>query len=107
MDKGFLNRELKRRGKEALGVTLLARPRQKTGEEATFWQTLQDKIRKPIEGVLSVLTECLGIEHLLVKSDIGIYRRSQAKATAFSLARYFNQVIGADIEPMNIARYAV
>jgi len=105
MDKGFLNRELKRRGKEALGVNLLARPRQKTGEEATFWQTLQDKIRKPIEGVLSVLTECLGIEHLLVKSDIGIYRRTQAKATAFSLARYFNQLLGT--EPMNIARYAV
>jgi hypothetical protein len=107
MDKGFLNKELKRRAEEALGVHLLARARQKKGEEASFWQALQDKIRKPIEGVLSVLTECLGIEHLLVKSDIGIYRRSQAKATAFSLARYFNQVLGDDIEPMNIARYAV
>jgi hypothetical protein len=107
MDKGFLNRELKRRGKQMLGVNLLARSRQKKGEEATFWQALQDRIRKPIEGVLSVLTECLGMEHLLVKTDIGLYRRSQAKATAFSLARYFNQVIGGDIEPMNIARYAV
>ena len=57
--------------------------------------------------MLWVLSECLGIEHLLVKTDIGIYRRSQAKATAFSLARYFNQVLGDDIEPMNIARYAV
>ena len=63
------------------------------------------KIRKPIAGVLSVFTECLGIEHLLVKTDIGIYRRTQAKATAFSLARYFNQLLGT--EPMNIARYAV
>ena len=107
MDKGFRNKELKRWAKEMLGLNLLARPQQKKGEEASFWQALQDKIRKPIEGVLSVLTECLGIEHLLVKTDIGIYRRTQAKATAFSLARYFNQVLGADIEPMNVARYAV
>jgi hypothetical protein len=105
MDKGFLNKELKRRGKQALGVNLLARTRQKKGEEATFWQRLQDRIRKPIEGVLSVLSACLGIEHLLVKTDIGLYRRTQAKATAFSLARYFNQLLGT--EPMNIARYAV
>jgi hypothetical protein len=34
-----------------------------------------------------------------------LYRRTQAKATAFSLARYFNEVLG--IAPMNIARYAV
>ena len=107
MDKGFRNKELKRRAEEALSLHLLARAQQKKGEEATFWQSLQDRIRKPIEGVLSVLTECLGIEHLLVKTDIGIYRRTQAKATAFSLARYFNQVLGAGIEPMNIARYAV
>ena len=107
MDKGFRSEELKRRAQQMLGVHLLSRPQQKKGEEATFWQSLQDRIRKPIEGVILVLTECLGIEHLLVKTDIGIYRRSQAKATAFSLARYFNQVLGADIEPMNIARYAV
>jgi hypothetical protein len=31
---------------------------------------------------------------LLVRSDIGVYRRTQAKATAFSLARYFNDVLG-------------
>jgi hypothetical protein len=47
----------------------------------------------------------LGIEHLLVKTDIGLYRRTQAKATAFWLARYFNDLLG--VEPMNIARYAV
>jgi hypothetical protein len=52
-----------------------------------------------------VLTECFGIEHLLVKTDVGLYRRVQAKATAFSLARYFNRVLG--LEPMHIARYAV
>ncbi len=110
LDKGFLNKALKRRAWEVLGVNLLARSRHKKGEPASFWQTLQDKIRKPIEGVISVLTECWGIEHLLARSDIGLYRRSQAKATAFSLARYFNQVLGSlgsDVEPMNIARYAV
>ena len=55
--------------------------------------------------MISVLTECFGIEHILVRSDLGLYRRTQAKATAFSLARYFNQALG--LEPMNIARYAV
>ena len=49
--------------------------------------------------MLSVLTQCPRIEHLLVKTDIGIYRQSQAKATAFFLERYFNQVLGAHIEP--------
>ena len=62
-------------------------------------------IRKPIEGVLSVLTECFGIEHMLARSDEGIYRRTQAKATAFSLARYFNVALGLDT--MNVTRYAV
>ena len=104
-DKGFVSRALKRAAMERLGVNLLARPRQKKGEEVTFWQQLQDRIRKPIEGVLSVLVGCLGIEQMLVKTDIGVYRRTQAKATAFSLARYFNHLL--DIEPMNIARYAV
>jgi hypothetical protein len=46
------------------------------------------------------LTENFGREHVLVKTDIGIYRRTQAKATAFSLARYFNDVL-------DLARYAV
>ncbi len=105
MDKGFVSRAIKRRAQELLGVNLLARPRQKKGEVATFWQELQDRIRKPIEGVLSVLAGCFGIEQMLVKTDVGVYRRTQAKATAFSLARYFNHLLG--IEPMNIARYAV
>jgi hypothetical protein len=105
MDKGFRNRQIQRRAAQCLGLTLLARPQAKNAQEPCFWHTLMDTIRKPIEGVLSVLTECFGIEHLLVKTDWGIYRRTQAKATAFSLARYFNQVLG--LEPMNIARYAV
>lgn len=104
-DKGFVSQPLKQAAKTVLGLSLLVRQRDKKGEETPFFAHLLDKLRKPIEGVLSVLTENFGIEHLLVKTDIGIYRRTQAKATAFSLARYFNDVLG--IEPMNIARYAV
>ena len=71
-----------------------------------FQRTIQKcRVVKPIEGVISVLTENMGIEHLLVRSDLGIYRRTQAKATAFSLARYFNDVLG--LSPMNVTRYAV
>ena len=55
--------------------------------------------------MIATLTECLGIEHILAKTDCGLYRRLQAKATAFSLARYFNRVLGRD--PMDFARYAV
>ena len=105
LDKGFVSKPLKARAKALLNVTLLARQRDYKNKPADFWQTLLDRIRKPIEGVISVLTECFGIEHLLVRSDLGIYRRTQAKATAFSLARYFNAVLG--IAPMYIARYAV
>jgi hypothetical protein len=105
MDKGFVSKPLKQWAKKLLNVSLLARQRDYGQEEPDFWQKLLDRLRKPIEGVLSVLTECFGIEHLLVKSDIGLYRRTQAKATAFSLGRYFNAVLG--IAAMDIARYAV
>lgn len=105
MDKGFVSKFLKERAKVLLNVTLLARQRDGKNKEVNFWQNLLDRIRKPIEGAISVLTECFGIEHILVRSDIGLYRRTQAKATAFSLARYFNEVLG--IAPRNIARYAV
>jgi len=105
MDKGYTNPKLAAWAKEKLGLTLLARRRDKRGEAPSFWQQTLDRVRKPIEGVLAVLTECLGIEHILAKTDVGIYRRCQAKATAFSLARYFNRVLGLD--PMDVARYAV
>lgn len=105
MDKGFVSQPLKERAKALLNVTLLARQRDYKNKPADFWQKLLDRIRKPIEGVISVLTECFGIEPILVRSDMGLYRRTQAKATAFSLARYFNAVLG--IAPMDIARYAV
>lgn len=105
MDKGFVSKALQQAAYSVLGLTLLVRQRDYKGRDIPSFQQLLDKLRKPIEGVISVLTENLGIEHLLVRSDLGIYRRTQAKATAFSLARYFNDVLG--LSPMNITRYAV
>jgi hypothetical protein len=55
--------------------------------------------------VIAPLTECLEIEHLLARTDYGLYRRLQAKATALSLARYFIRVLGLDA--IDFARYAV
>jgi len=105
MDKGFWSQRLKKWAQDHLGLTLMARKRDYGGQEPSFWQQLLDMIRKPIEGIISVLTENFGMEHILVKTDIGLYRRTQAKITAFSLARYFNLVLGA--KPMDITRYAV
>ena len=111
MDKGFTGKDLAEAAAAQEDVFLLIRERDyqkhwyQKDMPPVFWQTLIDKVRKPIEGVIGVLTECFGIEHMLARSDAGIDRRTQAKATAFSLARYFNQVLG--IEPMNVARYAV
>lgn len=105
LDKGYSNPQLVRGAKERLGLTLLVRQRERRGEGPGFWQQTLERVRTPIEGVIAVLTECLGIEHLLAKTDLGVYRRSQAKATAFSLARSFNRILGLD--PMDIARYAV
>jgi hypothetical protein len=104
-DKGFISKALRQAASRLLGVTLLVRQRDYKGRFIPFFQHLLDKLRKPIEGVISVLTENFGLEHILVRTDIGLYRRTQAKATAFSLARYFNDVLG--IAPMDIARYAV
>jgi hypothetical protein len=105
LDKGYGKQALVALAKEKLGLTLLVRKRDKGGETPSSWQLTLDRVRKPIEAVLSVLTECFGIEHPLAKTDIGLYRRVQAKATAFTLARYFNEALG--LQPMNIARYAV
>lgn len=105
LDNGYSNPEIVRWAKERLGLTLLVRQRDRRGELPSAWQQTLDRVRKPIEGVIATLTECLGIEHILAKTDFGIYRRLQAKATAFSLARYFNRVLG--IDPMDLARYAV
>ena len=111
LDKGFIGRALAQAAAAQEGVSLLIRERDyqrhwyQKEMPPVFWQTLLDKVRKPIEGVIGALTECFGIERMRVRSDAGIDRRTQAKATAFSLARYFNQALG--LEPMGIARYAV
>lgn len=108
MDKGFRNKKIKAWAAQRLGLNLLARPQEKSDEPLPFWYQFLDRLRKPVENVLAVLCGCFGLEHLLVRSDVGVYRRTQAKATAFSLARYFNLVLGCqNVEPMNIARYAV
>lgn len=104
-DKGFRSRPLTETAQARLGLTLLIRQQDRSGEPPSAWQLTLDAVRKPIEGVLSVLTECLGIEHMLVKTDLGLYRRTQAKATAMSLASYFNRVLG--LENFSFARYAV
>ena len=100
MDKGFVSKTLKERAKALLDVTLLARQRAYKDKPATFGQDVLDRVRKPIEAVLSVLTRCSGIEQMLVRSDIGLYRRTQSKATCC-----FNAVLG--IALMDVARYAV
>ena len=105
LDKGFVSKALKEQAKALLRLTLLARQRDYKGRPG-FWQKLIDRVRKPIEGVISVLTERFGVEHMRARSDMGLYRRAQAKATAFSLGRYFNEALGI-AKKRNIARYAV
>jgi len=105
MDNASSNPRIAAWAKAHLGLTLVARRRDRPGALPSFWQQTLDQVRKPIEGLLSFLTECLGIEHLLVRTDLGLYRRLQAKATAVSLARYFNRALGLDA--MDFARYAV
>jgi DDE family transposase len=105
LDNGYSNPRLVAWAKEHLGLTLLVRQRDRRGELPSFWQQTLDQVRKPIEGLIAFLTECLGIEHLLARTDLGLYRRLQAKATALSLARYFNRALGLDA--MDFARYAV
>lgn len=61
--------------------------------------------RRPIEGVLSVLCHLFHLEDVLATTGIGLYRRFQAKITAFNLGRYFNHVLGR--EALDLARYAV
>jgi hypothetical protein len=105
MDKGYSNPQIVAWAQEHLGLTLLVRRRGRRDELPSFWQQTLDRVRQPIEGVIATLTECLGIEHLLARTDLGLYRRLQAKATALTLARYFNRALGLDA--LDFARYAV
>jgi hypothetical protein len=105
MDKGFLNAPLARWAWERLGLRLVAREKEQSGEPPRASQLALDQVRRIVETILAVFTECLGVEHMLVKTECGVYRRTQAKATACALARYFNRVLNCD--PLNWARYAV
>jgi hypothetical protein len=84
---------------------LLARRRERRGEAPGSRRRTLDRLRKPIEGVLSVLTECFGVEPILARTDRGIDRRTQTKVIAFSLARTINRAL--ELEPMDITRCAV
>ncbi len=105
LDKGYRSERIARLARERLGLTLVARQQEPRGEPPTGWQLQLDALRRPIEGVISMLTEGFSIEHILATTSIGLYRRAQAKATAFTLARYFNRVL--ELPALAIARYAV
>jgi hypothetical protein len=80
-DKGFVNKVRQTWAKELLGLTLHIRQRDYKGFTPAF-QALLDKIRRPIEGFFSVLTNCFHLTDILVKTDISIYRRVEANITA-------------------------
>jgi hypothetical protein len=81
-----------------LGLTLHIRQRDYADFVPSF-QHLLDQLCHPIEEMLSVLTQCFHLSDMLVKTDIGIYRRVEAKVTAFNLA------LGRQLA--DVARYAV
>ena len=91
LDSGYQSKPVQAAAQRLHGLTLLV------GEQAAW--------RRPIEGVISVLCSLFHLEDILATTGIGLYRRCQAKVTAFNLARYFNQVLHR--EPLDLARYAV
>jgi hypothetical protein len=108
LDKGFASEPLRRTAWEALGLRLVARQKQRKEEQGLplpCAQQMIDTVRKPIETLLAVLRECLGLQDLRVKTDLGLYRRTQAKATACALASYFNRALGRPVA--QFACYAV
>jgi Transposase DDE domain len=105
LDKGYRNQAVVRQAKEQLGLTLLVREQEPKGSEPSAWQLQLDAFRRGIEGLIGLLSTLFGIEHLLATTAIGVFRRVQAKATAFTLARYFNRALG--LPDLDIARYAV
>lgn len=91
VDFGYRSKAVEKYAHSRYGLTLLV------GKPAAW--------RRPIEGVISVLCSLFHLEDVLATTGIGLYRRFQAKITAFNLARYFNHGLGR--EPMDLARYAV
>lgn len=103
-DKGFVGKARQEWAYALLGVRLHVRQRDYKDWVPSF-ERLIDHVRHPIEGFLSVLTRCFHLTDMLVKTDIGIYRRVEAKITAFNLARYFNLALGKELA--DVARYAI
>ena len=91
VDFGYRSKKVEDHARRWHGLTLLV------GQPAEW--------RRPIEGILSVLCQLFHLEDVLATTGIGLYRRFQAKITAFNLGRYFNHVLGR--EPLDLARYAV
>lgn len=105
LDQSYSNPTTAREASEHLGLTLLVRQRTPKGETKSAWQQQHDSLRRTIEGMIATMVENFGIQHLLATTGIGLFRRVQAKATAFSLARYFNRALG--FPGLDLARYAV
>jgi hypothetical protein len=105
LDKGYRSHAVVAWAEAHLGLTLLPRQQEPAGTEPTAWQRQVDALRHAIEGVIGGLTDGFGIQRLLAASALGVYRRAQAKATAFTLAGYFNRALG--LSTLDIARYAV
>jgi hypothetical protein len=91
VDFGYRSKKVEQQARLRHGLTLLV------GQPAEW--------RRPIEGIISVLCHLFHLEDVLATTGIGLYRRFQAKITAFNLGRYFNHVLGR--EPLDLARYAV
>ena len=67
---------------------------------------MDKKLRNALGFTLAgIFGDGFGIQRLLASTALGVYRRVQAKATAFTLANYFNRALG--LPTLDIARYAV
>lgn len=91
VDKGYQSKQVVAQAWRQHGLTLFVNP-------PPAW-------RRPIEQALAVLCQQFHLEDVLATTGIGLYRRFQAKITAFNLGRYCNHVLGR--EPLDLARYAV
>ena len=77
-----------------------------SGDDGASWTRASVRLGMHSDAIVKcLLADPERPETVYAGTDLGLYRRTQAKATAFALARYFNRVLG--LEPLNIARYAV
>ena len=105
MDKGYCYPKLVAAARERLGLTLLVRAYDPKTGPPTSWQLTLDAQRRRIEGLISVLTDHFSIQRILATTGMGVFRRVEAKATAWTLARYLNRCLA--LPDLDIARYAV